>query len=260
MPEINYLNINLLPYEKKESLPDGVATVLLIADGEQVARYPFQQSLVQRIERAFSEKRAKIVTVLGDRQTFVAIAPERDAEPMRRVGASLYAALQKQKTRTARIRGMSHLAEGERLALLEGLLLASYHFDKYKSKKKATAVDVYVRSGAIPEDKLDRLKTLVEAVSLAKTLVNEPVNHLDALRFAEEAAAAGKRFGFTVETLHKPQIEELKMGGLLAVNKGSETPPTFNIFRYEPANAVNERPLVLVGKGVMFDTRSRRAA
>jgi leucyl aminopeptidase len=54
--------------------------------------------------------------------------------------------------------------------------------------------------------------------------------------------------------LEKTQIESLKMGGLLAVNKGSIDPPTFTIIEYKPANAKNEQPIVLVGKGVVYDT------
>ena len=44
------------------------------------------------------------------------------------------------------------------------------------------------------------------------------------------------------------------MGGLLGVNKGSMDPPTFTIMEYKPAKAKNKKPLVLVGKGVVFDT------
>src|SRR5690625_8017044 len=44
------------------------------------------------------------------------------------------------------------------------------------------------------------------------------------------------------------------MGGILGVNKGSSIPPTLTIMEYKPKNAVNTKPLVLVGKGVMFDT------
>ena len=95
---------------------------------------------------------------------------------------------------------------------------------------------------------------LVKAVSFAKDLVNEPVNYLDAPKFSELAVEMGKQCGFTAEVFDKAKIEALKMGGLLGVNQGSYTPPTFNIFTYQPANAVNKQPLVLVGKGVMFDT------
>jgi leucyl aminopeptidase len=54
--------------------------------------------------------------------------------------------------------------------------------------------------------------------------------------------------------LNKKQIEALKMGGLLGVNKGSIDPPTFTIMEYKPKNAKNKKPIVLVGKGVVFDT------
>jgi leucyl aminopeptidase len=54
--------------------------------------------------------------------------------------------------------------------------------------------------------------------------------------------------------LNKKQIETLKMGGLLAVNQGSVEPPTFTIMEYKPAKTKNKKPIVLVGKGVVFDT------
>ncbi len=60
--------------------------------------------------------------------------------------------------------------------------------------------------------------------------------------------------GFSVEVFNKLKIETLKMGGLLAVNKGSIDPPTFSILTWKPKNAVNDRPIVLVGKGVVYDT------
>jgi leucyl aminopeptidase len=64
----------------------------------------------------------------------------------------------------------------------------------------------------------------------------------------------GKEAGFHVETFHKKKIESLKMGGLLAVNKGSIDPPTFSILTWKPEKPRNEKPIVLVGKGVVYDT------
>jgi leucyl aminopeptidase len=64
----------------------------------------------------------------------------------------------------------------------------------------------------------------------------------------------GAAAGFSVEVFNKKKIEALKMGGLLAVNKGSVDPPTFSILTWKPENAVNDHPIVLVGKGVVFDT------
>jgi leucyl aminopeptidase len=44
------------------------------------------------------------------------------------------------------------------------------------------------------------------------------------------------------------------MGGLLAVNRGSQTPPSFTIMEWKPKKAVNSQPIVLIGKGVVYDT------
>jgi leucyl aminopeptidase len=57
-----------------------------------------------------------------------------------------------------------------------------------------------------------------------------------------------------VEVLNKGKIEALKMGGLLAVNRGSVDPPVFCIMEWKPANHLNEKPIVLVGKGIVYDT------
>jgi leucyl aminopeptidase len=84
--------------------------------------------------------------------------------------------------------------------------------------------------------------------------VNEPQSYLDAVTFADEMKSMGKKAGLKVEVLNKKQIESLKMGGLLAVNKGSQTPPTFTILEWKPKKVKNKQPLVLVGKGVVYDT------
>ena len=64
----------------------------------------------------------------------------------------------------------------------------------------------------------------------------------------------GHDAGFKVEVLNKSKIEALKMGGLLSVAAGSLDPPTFNILEWKPENAKNDKPVIFVGKGVVFDT------
>ena len=54
--------------------------------------------------------------------------------------------------------------------------------------------------------------------------------------------------------LNKKKIISLKMGGLLAVNKGSIDEPTFTIMEWKPKNAKNQHPIILIGKGIVFDT------
>ena len=89
---------------------------------------------------------------------------------------------------------------------------------------------------------------------MARDLVNEPVSYLDAVQYSKDIQKLGKQCGFMVEVLNKKQIESLKMGGLLAVNLGSPIPPTFNIMEWKPKGAKNKKPIVLVGKGIVYDT------
>jgi leucyl aminopeptidase len=94
----------------------------------------------------------------------------------------------------------------------------------------------------------------VDATLKARDLVNEPVNFLNAVQLAKEAEKLGKAAGFKTEVLDKKKIQSLKMGGLISVNLGSIDPPTFTIMEYKPKGATNKKPIVLVGKGVVYDT------
>ncbi|MBR6067889.1 MAG: leucyl aminopeptidase family protein [Bacteroidales bacterium] len=140
------------------------------------------------------------------------------------------------------------------LVFAEGVELANYRFNKYLSeKKKVSLVEVKV-CGDVSEKEIVRLNSLVKGVFIARDIVNEPLSYMTAKKLAETIEEVGKSCGFKTEILDKKQIESLKMGGLLAVNRGSVEPPTFSILKWEPENAINEKPYVLVGKGLVFDT------
>jgi len=143
-------------------------------------------------------------------------------------------------------------------AFTEGLLLSIYSFDKYKSvkdkKKKENYPSKLLIHSDIDENSLKWLVDITDAAYFVRDLVNEPVNHLNAPALADEIRKTGKSAGFTVEVLTKGKIEALKMGGLLAVNKGSVDPPVFCILEWKPEKHVNSNPVILAGKGVVYDT------
>ncbi len=142
------------------------------------------------------------------------------------------------------------------IALAEGIALSNYQFLKYKSDKKNahSLQKIALHNEAKTKKEVAELQILVNAVYHARTWVNEPQSYLDAVVFAKEIKLLAIKSGLKCEVLNKKQIEALKMGGLLAVNKGSKTPPTFSILEHKPKNAKNKKPLVLVGKGVVYDT------
>jgi len=140
----------------------------------------------------------------------------------------------------------------------EGLILSFYSFSKYKTKKDDSDKKKYpsklLLHGDISDSEIIWLNEITNAVYFTRDLINEPVNHLNATALSEEIKKAGDSSGFSVEVLTKGKIEALKMGGLLAVNKGSVDPPVFCILEWKPANCVNKKPFVLVGKGIVYDT------
>jgi len=148
-------------------------------------------------------------------------------------------------------------------AILEGAVLGTYSFDKYfvenresRVRRKIEKITLHVRDEATLKD-VKRGAAIGQAVTngvvLTRDLVNAPSNEI----YPESLAAAAKRelapHGVTVRSLNKSQIEKLKMGGLLAVNQGSERPPFFIIMEYNGGRK-GARPIVLVGKGITFDS------
>lgn len=139
------------------------------------------------------------------------------------------------------------------IAFLEGLLLSTYQFEKYKSEKNKNQLqEIYLPSGT--DLAITELQNLVQGCFHARDLVNEPVVYLTAEQFSKEMQRIGDESGFSVDVFNKEKIKALKMEGLLTVNLGSELPPTFNILEHNPENPKNAQPIVLVGKGVVFDT------
>jgi leucyl aminopeptidase len=176
-----------------------------------------------------------------------------ELEAARNAGSKLFDALKEDNIETVQIIDFSK-AELE-LAFVEGLLLSAYSFEKYKKEKDTHSLkSIEITSVKISEPQIEEMLNVTQAVFYARNLVNEPLSFLTANQFSIEIEKMGKEAGFSVEVFRKQKIEELKMGGLLAVNKGSIDPPTFNILEWKPENAKNNKPIVLVGKGVVFDT------
>ena len=140
----------------------------------------------------------------------------------------------------------------------EGLILSLYSFEKYKTNSEDGDNKKYparlLLKGDIADSIIKWLTDLTDAVYFTRDLINEPVNHLNATALAREIKKIGDKAGFAVEILTKGKIEALKMGGLLAVNKGSVDPPVFCILEWHPSDCLNKKPIILVGKGIVYDT------
>lgn len=177
-------------------------------------------------------------------------------EEIRKAGNKILNVVNKHKLTSVVIRSISDIT-GATLNFAEGMALGSYQFLEYKKdagKDRNSLKEIKIFDSEISREAAQTLQVIVDGVYLVRDLVNRPVNYLNATDLANEIQKAGKEAGFKTEVFNKSKISALKMGGLLAVNQGSVDPPTFTIMEYKPKNAVNKKPIVLVGKGVVYDT------
>lgn len=143
--------------------------------------------------------------------------------------------------------------ESDIRALVESFLLNLYVFDDYKADKKAAPELIAVESPAFSASDLKKLQQRATEVAWVKRLIEQPVSDLNAAELAREVASHVKPLGITAKLWTCKEMEKAGMGGLLGVNRGSVDEPSFTELVYKPANARNKNPLVLVGKGVVFD-------
>lgn len=142
-------------------------------------------------------------------------------------------------------------------AQVEGALLGLYNFRNYQSKEQNAAVNTLsVLASQDQEQAIEQAIRTAEALAagtnFARDLVNEPPNVLTPEEMAKRAQAMAQRVGLECEIFEKEKIEQLGMGGLLAVSQGSVLPPRFIVLRHRGSDSGKQ--LTLVGKGITFDT------
>ena len=196
----------------------------------------------------------RLVAVVG-----LGAADSVDADGVRRAGAVLAKAVRKQAAAAVELgdaAGLEPRAAAQ--ALAEGMALASYSYDRFKSDPDPSAlstVDVVAPQGtadAVSEG-LERAERLVEAVTWARDLVNAPGGTLVPAELAAAAAAMAEREGLDARILGREEIEAAALGGLLGVNRGSTQEPRFIELRHVPEGEARGC-VALVGKGITFDS------
>ena len=233
------------------------AILNLIADGE-IRGKKGEITIIHTLGRIPSAR--VVVAGLGKAESF-------SPEVARQVTAAVC-----RRLRSAGVRSAATIVHGAGIggldvadaaqALAEGGLLGLYTFRRHFSKnddgdRTLDELNVVEQdTSRIPEIEsgLERGRIFAEAAMLARNMVNEPPNHMTPTHIADIAAGLASEHGLDSTILDRPQMEELGMGGLLGVAKGSVEPPKFIVLSYmgDPDNPVNN--LGLVGKGITMDT------
>lgn len=240
---------------------DDVKAKVFILDGmENIDKIGLRPDEAEHVKKSYDDSKDKAVVIDRYTELFViffvaADADEKDfMESCRRKGAAICKLLNKNKYEDVLIQNIG-AKRCTKMGVAEGIMLTNYEFKKYKTDAKPnTLTTIWLLEGTACEDCVEKMNVTVEATLFARDLVNEPVNHLNAEDLADIISTKVREVGGQAEVLNKKKIEALKMGGLLAVNSGSVDDPTFTILEWKPENPVNERPIVLVGKGIVFDT------
>ena len=157
------------------------------------------------------------------------------------------------------VKGRDAAWKAEHIALISGE--CTYRFEDFKgtpdrqqaklkhivlavnAKAEQTAADAGLRAG----------QAIAEGIAFAKDLGNTPPNVCTPAFLADAAKKMGKAHGIKVDVLEQKEMEKLGMGSFLSVSKGSRNPPKFIIMQHNGGKK-GDKPAVLVGKGITFDT------
>lgn len=210
--------------------------------------------------RLLRDKMPKLVVLVGLGKD------ELTLEKIRRASAKMLRECRKLKSAVvclypAGIRlGEGMCAKEAARAVAEGVVLADYSFEVYKSDKKGSTIKEILLVNDDKED-VENLKSgleegmiLAEAANMARDMVNEPANTLTPAELAKRAQGAGKASGFEVEIFEEDRICELGMRAFYEVAKGSENPPRLIVMRYFGNEKNRDEKIALVGKGLTYDS------
>ncbi|WP_412516654.1 leucyl aminopeptidase family protein [Actinomadura madurae] len=221
---------------------------------EVAASLPFTLDELLALHRAKGEP-GEITAAqvrIGDRLRELLLYGVGEAAPadLRKAGAAL---ARRGRGRTGLVAGVP---DGDLAAFTEGALLASYGFKIGAPPSRAPLGTLAVLTEAGPEADAPAIElgtARARATALARDLANTPSREKDPSWLAAEAERVAAENGLTVRVRGEKELLDEGFGGLLAVGGGSSRPPRLIELLYEPEEPA-ERHVVLVGKGITFDS------
>jgi len=256
--------IVLMLYEDKNALQGSAALIdkaldgaitTVIRDGEFTGK-----SKAQSVLHTLGRLQAKKVVLVGlgnpDKLTLEGLRHTAGsaAQCARALGASTLAT-------TVEGTEQAHFTPSEAAqAVIEGMVLALYRFDKFKTAENERQQLATVRLVANNRHQARALqqgaeigRILGECANVARSLVNHPANAMTPTLLAEQARQIAKECHLKCAILERKDLEKLGMGLLLGVAQGSEQPPKFIILEHRGGKSAQGN-IVLVGKGITFDS------
>jgi leucyl aminopeptidase len=266
------MKFSLEAIEKAQT--EGLPVILLAEQEKTLGGLPKERSGLQpQVAMALKNQADKVLTdsleLISGTGGILAVlqVPQKKGLPREdrlRLAASRMVDLMKSRSWPKAAVSIEGLNASENRALAEGFLLSAYDFRRYKSEKKSekpgaevvflVSADQLKKSAGV----LAEAETLSRQVNFCRDLVNEPGSHLDPNDFTEAARRAAKEFGLSIKVRDEKKLQSEGFMGLWTVGKGSDRPPRMVTLGYDSGKAAKKGGkaphLVLVGKGVTFDT------
>jgi len=213
--------------------------------GSSILVYTLANGLMKKVMLLGLGKRAKFTDEIAR------ICAGKAAQKAKELGIKEYSILQ-----------FSNLDEGLIEAMTEGMTLGLYSFDKYKSADtknnniKIEEISILINSDSPKFQSIaDRASLVVEAVNFARDIGNLPPNDCPPAQLASIALSIAQEYGMKTRVIDRYELENMGMGGIVAVGKGSNNPPKLITLEYNgAASGGDQKPYLLVGKAVTFDT------
>src|SRR5690606_25209877 len=184
--------------------------VVFVAVPDEISRLPLNEGEKSFLNKQLFEDDKRLVPWINEKGNalFITSKPHQDdhysLENARKAGAKAW-----EHVKDWELLRVTHSGSSIRLfhAFIEGLMLASYRFDKYKSIKKKSLTQFEVFPSEADHRSFGKLESIVRATTVARDLVNEPASFLDALQLGKEIKNLGEEYGFETEILDKAKID-----------------------------------------------------
>jgi leucyl aminopeptidase len=256
-----------------QALPDagaaGVnadALVAVLGAAGDLPRFgaPIDAALADALKAEDLERKAgkvlylpRLAGVKAGRVVF-AVARDAGAKAFKAAVAGAFGALKGAPAKhVAVVGGDGSAAHAEAIAIAAGD--AAYHYDHTKPSAGPAPLLAKV-SYIVPKASVNGARAglavgaaIASGMRLARECANLPANFATPTFLGEQALEMARTHGLEVEVLDRKQCEKLGMGSFLSVARGSEEPPKFIVMQYRGAGK-KDAPVVLVGKGITFDT------
>jgi leucyl aminopeptidase len=238
------------------------ALLVLLPEGAKPGADPLSRMAADAIKaRSFDTKPGKTLQSWrpqGVAASRVVLAGVGDASP-RRIYAAVYSLVASLRNAGVRrlVMCLPAAADGRGVrAAVAAAAEACYVYISTRSKPEGVEIDrVVIGCADAPAARADFATARAAAlgIELARELGNLPPNRATPTRLGEEAKKLAKAAGFRCEVLGPKEVAKAGMGSFMAVAQGSEEPLRFIILNYQGA-AASQAPVVLVGKGITFDS------